>query len=344
MTGAQLIADIRELVGDAIPSFYDAAGVPQPALDGAFLKAQTIVRWINQAQSIIGVALKGLEDWTAFPAVLNQDVYSIDPRWFDLEAGILCYDGWETVGPPLIAEADLIPVQNLVTGLALGWAISRTVPPLRIRFWPAPSRTPGSSTLAAPITAVSTSLTVVAGGGFGVAGAPNFGWLRVTSANGVELIRYQSLNATTNVFSTLSRGEGGTKAVSHIVGSAVVEANVWVKGKRIPTPLGIPQQSQTGTNPTLVSPGYMQGEAGDQRLTLTETMELPDYLSHIITDWCVYRARNKENDDQSASRLLKSLGDELKLSQGARRRPRIGQARPFGTSGPGLWWGRVIVP
>lgn len=341
MTGAQLIADLRDIIGDPT---YDASGVPQPALDGVFLKAQTIVRWINQAQSIIGVALKGMEDWTAFPGLLNQDVYPIDPRWFDLESGILCYDGWETVGPPLIGEADLVPVQNLVTGLALGWAISRTVPPLRIRFWPAPSRTPGASTLAAPISAIATSLTVVAGGGFGIAGAPNFGWLRITSAIGIELVRYQALNTTTNVFSVLSRGEGGTKAIAHLAGDVVEEANIWVKGKRIPTPLGLPQLSQTGIIPTLVSSGYMTGGVGDQQLTLTDIMEIPDYLSHIIVNWCVHRARYKENDDQSANRLLKDLGEELKLSSGARRRPRIGQARPFGQGGPGLWFGRVIVP
>lgn len=339
MTGAQLIADIRDVMGDPV---YGANGVPQPAQDGKFVRAQTLVRWINQAQSIIGTALKGIEDWTAFPGQLNQDVYSLDPRFFDLESGLLCYDGWETVGPPQVGETDLIPVQNLVSGLALSWAISRTVPPLRIRFWPAPGRTPGASTLQVGITATSTSLTVVAGGTFGVAGAPDFGWLRVTSANGIELMRYQRFNSTTRIFSQLSRGEGGTRAVIHAIGATVEEANVWVKGKRIPTPLGIPQQSQAGDGSAaiLVSPGYMNGS---YQLALTDIMELPDYTSHIIANWCAHRYRTKENDDQSAGLLLKWLGDELKLTAGARRRPRIGQAKPFGGGQPGLWWGRIIV-
>ncbi len=341
MTGAQLIADIREMAGDIPVGFYDAAGIPQPALDGSLLRAQTIVRWINQAQSIIGIVLKGMEDWTAFPGLLNQDIYNIDPRFFDLESGILCYDGWETTGPPLVGESDLMPVQNLVTGTSLSWAISRTVPPLRIRFWPAPGRTPGLSTLSAPITAISTSLIVVNVGTFGVAGAPSYGWLQVTSANGIELIRYQVLTPSTRTFSVLSRGEGGTRAVSHIAGATVQEANVWVKGKRIPTPLGIPQQSQLGTNPTLVAPGYM---TGSYQLTLTEPMELPDYFSHTICDWCVSRAKGKENDDQASQSLRKMLVEDLKLSGGARRRQRIGQAKPFGSSNMGLYFGRIIVP
>jgi hypothetical protein len=341
MTGSELIADIRESAGDIPTGFYDAAGIPQPALDGGLLRAQTIVRWINQAQSIIGIVLKGMEDWTAFPGLLNQDVYSIDPRWFDLESGILCYDGWETTGPPLIGEADLMPVQNLVTGLSLGWSISRTVPPLRIRFWPAPGRTPGASTLSVGINATVTSLQVVSVTTFGLAGAPNYGWLRITSAAGIELVRYQILTTATRTFSVLSRGEGGTRALAHLAGATVEEANVWVKGKRIPTPLGLPQLSQLGTTPVLVAPGY---QTGSYQLTLTEPMELPDYFSHTICDWCVSRARGKENDDSAAQSLRKMVVEDLKLSGGARRRPRIGQAKPFGSGTPGLFFGRIIVP
>ena len=335
-SAASIIVDVRDLIGDPT---YASDGTPQPGADGQFLRAQTIVRWINQAQAIIGQALKGVEDWTAFPAVPNQDVYSLDPRYFNLESGILCYDGWQTEGPPLVSEADMLPVQNLVTGMALSWAISRTAPPLRIRMWPAPDRTPGSGFLDSPIGPDDPSLTVADASSFGVPGSPNYGWLRIGKS---ELVRYQLLDKPNRLFSVLTRGEGGTRQLSFKSGTLVEEANIWIKGHRLPTPVGIPVSATVGSQnpvPELSNPDW---QSGSFSLTLTEQLEIPDYVTHLIVEWCCRRARIKEEDGQAGDALLKNFADALTVAKKAQRRPRIGQAKLAG-AGAGLWYGRVIV-
>ena len=150
------------------------------------------------------------------------------------------------------------------------------------------------------------------------------------------MVTYQNANTTTGVFTTVVRGRGGTKKVSHPSGAFVQEANIWVRGKRLPTPVGVPVFGPAGP---LTDPGW---QTGSYTLSLTDTLELPDYVTHLIVEWCLRRARIKENDQQAADALLKNFADELTVAKKAQRRPRIGQARVAG-EGPRLFGGRIIV-
>ncbi len=329
-TAASIIADVRDLIGDPT---YDTDGNPHPEQDGQFLRAQTIVRWINQAQSIIGQSLKGIQDWTALRGIINQDVYSIDPRYFEID--LLYYDGLVAVGPPSITE-DYITTQNIVTGFTLSWSISRTAPPLKIRVWPSPGRTPGQSFLNAAIGPYNTSFAVVSAANFGAAGGPSFGWLLIGNS---ELVRYQVLTSSTNTFSIVTRAQGGTRAQAHNSGAVVQETNIWIRGKRLPTPVGIPLVGAVNPTPVLSDPEWL---SGSYTLGLRDPLELPDYVTHLIVEWCLRRARIKENDQQAGDALLKNFADALSVAHRAQRRPRIGQAKISG-QGPALWGGRVII-
>jgi hypothetical protein len=115
--------------------------------------------------------------------------------------------------------------------------------------------------------------------------------------------------------------------------------NIWIKGMRLPTPIALPLLSQTIPNPVLSDPGWL---SGSYSLTLSDQLELPDYACHVIAEWCVNRVRIKENDEGAAVSILSMFKESMKRAGKAHRRPRIGQAKVPG-SGPGLWYGRVIV-
>ena len=329
-TAASIIADVRDLIGDPT---YDTDGNPHPEQDGQFLRAQTIVRWINQAQAMIGQSLKGIQDWTALPGIINQDIYAIDPRYFEID--LLYYDGLVSAGPPAISE-DYITSQSMVTGHTISWSISRTAPPIKLRLWPSPGRTPGTSFLSNGIGPNDTSFAVVNSANFGASGGPSFGWLLLGNA---ELVRYQVLTTATHTFSLVTRAQGGTRPSSHDPGAFVQEANIWVRGKRLPTPVGIPLVGAIKPVPVLSDPEWL---SGSYTLSLNDPLELPDYITHLIVEWCLRRARIKENDQQAGDALLKNFADALSVAHRAQRRPRIGQARISG-QGPRLWGGRVII-
>jgi len=324
-TAESILASVRDLVPDPT---YATDGTTQPMVDGQFLRQQTLIRWLNQAQAIVSEITKCVEDWTAFPGILNQDSYAIDPRFFEVSAA--WYDGFAMTPAPQTGYF----FRGLVTGPALTYTLDGTAPRLRLGVWPFAGRSPGSSFLSQTLNPTDTTIPVVSVANFGSSGGPGVGWLLLNHA---ELVTYRTVNSVTNQFGVVTRGRGGTPIVTHPSGAVVQEANIWVKGFRLATPVALAVNSA----PPLKDPGWLPGS---YTLGVTDPLDIPDNYTSMLEDYILSRVKHKEQDAQYAGSLEKGFRQAVQDSaQRTPRRLRSGyQVREWGAGG--LWSGRWIVP
>src|SRR6266496_5314653 len=83
-TAGDIITSIRDTLPDPV---YDVNGVAQPDQDGAFLRAQTLYRWLTTGIREIARRINWvILDWTAVPVITNLPIYGIDRRWINVDA------------------------------------------------------------------------------------------------------------------------------------------------------------------------------------------------------------------------------------------------------------------
>lgn len=209
-----------------IPDWVFVNDVPQPTVDGKF-RVQILYGWLDDALQVL-TQLTGwtLTDWWALPQVALQPWYLAPQTFVSLEAAysnkweldVVSLDETDTIWPtapsPLSTQPLAAYVRSIGTVLSVG-------------VWPTPITTDPTTTLTGAITASTPDpILVVSTTGF-----LSFGYVLIDA----EVIQYQTSTATG--LGTISRGIGGTTAVSHLINAPVRSLGLWIKGKRVPTPI-----------------------------------------------------------------------------------------------------------
>jgi len=220
-TAASIINSVRDQIPDPV---YNDAGEPEPDLDGSFLRAQTLYRWLtNGILEISRMANFLVPDWYALPSVNMGESYTIDSKYVSVEAV------WVNQLRCVYLDENWRIYPSSYVGQPLSYSMNRRAGAFDISLYSAPNQTD-------PVTALTVAMSEANVTQFTVADATGFlsyGWVRIEG----ELIEYRLVNATTKVVSVLRRGRAGTKARTHEIGAPVTHCSMWLKGQRRPLPV-----------------------------------------------------------------------------------------------------------
>jgi len=220
-TAGDIITSVRDIIPD--PVYVN--GVAQPDTDGAFLRVQSLYRWLSTGiREISRRANWMILDWTAMPTTENLPIYGVDRRWLNVDAVFA-----NQYRCTFLDEAHVI-YPSFLAAQPLWYGIHHRADQYELSLWPAPNQTDAVVSLPADITPTQTSITVSDASDF-----LSFGWIQI----GVELIQYYSLSD--NTIAVVRRGVGGTPAMVHYAGDAVTHCSVWVRGIR--TPVAVTQST-----------------------------------------------------------------------------------------------------
>jgi len=220
-TAASIINSVRDQIPDPV---YNDAGDPEPDLDGSFLRAQTLYRWLTNGILEMSRRCNFLvPDWYAFPSVNMGESYTLDSKWVSVEAlfvnqlrCVFLDEVWRIYPSSYVAQP-------------FTYSLNRRAGALDISLYGAPNQTD-------PITALAVAMSEANVTQFTVDDTTDFlsyGWVRIEG----ELIEYRFLDSDTNVVSVLRRGRSGTKAGTHEIDAPVTHCSVWIKGLRRPLPV-----------------------------------------------------------------------------------------------------------
>lgn len=209
----ELILSVRAQIPDKVAT----AG-----LDGSAFTAAELLRWANDAITLIAAASLCIQDWYAVPSESGQDVYEIPDHILTVEQ--LWYDNWPCWRSP---ELDALFVSKVSSrSYYFGPHSQHQVP--RLHVWPAADRTSATTTLSVPVTATDQTLTLAS-----VTDWREYGYAMIEN----ELMLYRTLNKDAKQLRQLLRAQGGTKAAAHARDVTVKERNIWWKGARLPVTL-----------------------------------------------------------------------------------------------------------
>jgi len=304
-TAAATINSVRDLIPDPV---YNSSGVAQPDSDGDLFKAQTLYRWLSQAIKRCGDGMGWItEDWYAMAVTNGKPVVSLDEKWVSIGDAFLAK--WALT--PLPEWLTLYPTAQLVNSQAIWYSQHRLTDHVEMTLFPAVNFTDPTTTLNGALSASATSATVVDTTGTGW--LPD-GYVQIDS----EIIKFESKTGTSLL--TLSRGQCGTTAASHLTGATVTHLSAWIKGPR------------TVADVT----------------ASTSLIELPPAFISFLDLFVLSRARQSENEFQEAAALMKQFESELEKKKRdpfwqttMNGYPLPAYGEPAG--GPLAWGGRVIV-
>ena len=236
VTAASIINSIRDQMPDPV---YDDAGNPEPDVDGSFLRAQTLYRWLTNGILEMSRRCNWLvPDWFALPSENKAESYTLDSKWVSVEAL------WVNQLRCVFLDEQWRIYPSAYVGQPLTYSLHRRAGALDISLYGAPNLTDPTTLLSADLSPGGNVVHVVDTTGF-----LSFGWLKVDA----ELIEYRFLDATAETLSVLRRGRAGTLAVQHDVNAPVVHCSVWLKGLRSPLrvvrstdPVEIPEAFHAG--------------------------------------------------------------------------------------------------
>jgi hypothetical protein len=230
-----------------ILSVMTASGGPPPTrstawlpdLDGGFISAGAIYRWLNAGLELIARGTGGFQDYSAIGSTINQPLYQIPANWNSITS--IWYDGyWMSGGNP-----GYFFRRNSITSQVLSSAhISANYGRTILEVYPQPARTSVNTTLAADM-AVTDTVCTLANAAFTLP----FGFVSV----GSEIMAYATING--NQLTGLIRGLGGTGAIAHTAGETAIECNIAWMGKRQSSQKYSPGQS---TSVLPISSGWDQ--------------------------------------------------------------------------------------
>jgi hypothetical protein len=219
-----VITNVRDVIPDPV---YTAGGVAQPDVDGSFVRAQTLYRFLNNGLRELTRRTNWLvEDWWAMPLAQKQPLYALDARWHQpQEIFVNQYRCWFLDEPLTIYPSASTPAGS--QSVTAGW--HKRAGLVEISLYPAP----GTSD---PVTTLSAAVTTTVQDTLALASSLNFlsyGWVQIDD----ELLHYANLG--TNLVSVLRRGAAGTTAATHLNGATVRHCGLWVKGIRTPNPVSV---------------------------------------------------------------------------------------------------------
>lgn len=298
-----LILSIRKKIPDPVPG-NDAR------LDGSAFSLNDLLVWINDAQSLISAKVPIIQDWYGVPTTKGQDVYvlpsyigSVEQAWYDL---------LQLTPQP---EGDSLFTSH-VEGRSWWFAPHSTHAIPRLYVFPAPSRSAGLSTLAAPVAVGATSLTYTVPPTRSLANT--YGYALLTSGSAQELVRYTNNDTTTGTLSNVLKGQGGTKDQSWSTGATIQECNLFFSCYRQAVPIA----------------------------TLDDPLEIPKALWPLIELYVLAQVRYAEQEHQVARDMEQSfhriVDDVAARAQfkGLRQTIQV-KTRPVL---PTLFMGRIIIP
>lgn len=295
-TAGDIILSVRSQIPD--PTAGD-----DPNLDGNAFKLATLLRWINDAGRLICISVPVIQDWYGVRTLNGQDVYelpdyitSIEQAWYDLL--------------PLSRAPEYDSIFTSKINARSWWFGPHSIHATpRIHVWPAPDANGATTTLSANLTATATSASLTSASGFNA-----YGFAKIVN----EVVRYATVNTTTNVISNLLRGQGGTLAAAANTNDTVDELNLFFKCSRLPRPL------------TKVGDPY----------------EIPQGLWPLVELYVIAKVRESEQDHATALQLrqefhglVDKLGANAQL-KGLRQGIQIKTAQYY----PNLFRGRVFIP
>jgi hypothetical protein len=292
-----------------ITSFTGASGgtPPQrstaylPDLDGDAVSAYTMFRWLNDALKIGSQVCGGLLDYSGVGSIVGQPQYIVNGLWTKIAS--MWYDGY----PLAMDDNGNYFRRNAITASVLSSvAISTFNNQMMFEVWPQPSRTSGTTTLAAQMFINQTSAVLV--------NASNFlltnGFVQI----GQEIMSYSGLVG--NQLNNLQRALGGTVQSVIPAGTTVVELNLFWSGWRLYQPNFQPGSSSTVV-PVPVGWESIIFEYGLGRMKLAEQnvgdySKLTESCKKNFSDWFrqnkVVVGPRQIGDQTSGLEVLPNLG------------------------------------
>lgn len=200
-----------------------------PDTDGDAINAGTMFRWMNDALKLASQVAGGLLDYSGFGTKVNLAQYIVTGEWKRITS--MWYDGY----PLAMDDSGNYFRRNPITASVLASiATSLFTDRMMLEFWPQPSRTAATTTLAAPLTSFDTQATVTSTSGFLLTN----GFVQI----GGEFMSYATFSGTT--LNNLIRGLGGTTPAAQSAGAFVGELNAFFQGWRMYAPNFQPGDAQ----------------------------------------------------------------------------------------------------
>jgi hypothetical protein len=254
---------------------YGASGVPptrstayNPDLDGGFVSANALFRWLGRGLEQLSRTCGGLRTYAGVGTQAGNPLYVLPANWNAITD--IWYDGyWMQGGQRGNFFRRNAITASILTSATISVMDNRTV----IEVYPQPIRSGGVTTLSAPMGLTDTTASVTNGT---LIGLLPFGFVQVDT----EIMAYSSMTGTTA--GGLIRGLGGSVPSTHISGAPVTELNLAISGRQV-------------FNFT-----YTPGQSG-------VTLPVPPGWDDILIDYVMYMARSAEQDTQSAKDYLSNF-------------------------------------
>lgn len=318
-TAGNIITVVRDQIPDPVYAVSTSGGVSVgdalPQVDGNLFRSQSLLRWVDEAvKQVAKEAGYLIDDWIPVAVSANQPFYAVDGKW------VTIFSAWFKEQPLtfLEVESQLGPFQLRGTN-AFAWGYWRKADVLQVSLLPIPNVSDQVTSCRGTMATTDTIVNLTDAVSFN-----SYGWVSVSSANGLEILAYQSVSGSaspaSNMLYQVARGQCGTNQISHASGDAVTHLGFVMKGIRMP----IDVTSVSGANGVI---------------------ELPSAFVYAVQLYVLWKVREAENDQQGAQfqyTLWHQEMDKIKASAYWRQKQGM-QVQPYGQSNySGLAYGFVI--
>jgi len=235
-----------------------------PDTDGELMSAAQMFYWFNEGLTQFSRLVGGIRDYAGVGSLAGEPMYILPETWRKIDN--MWYDGYPMGGGK---KGDFFKRNAITSGVLAAGTVSVLDDRTIIEIYPQPARTANTTTTTADIGATDTVCPVANTGAF----LTPFGFAQI----GTEIVQYAPIVG--NSLTGLIRRLGGTSAASWPNGTQVNELNLVVAGRRVVT---------------------TQYQSGDSIVPLP----LPAGWNDIMTDYLLSKAREAEQDDKNAKRLL----------------------------------------
>lgn len=292
-TAGDLLLSIRAQIPDPVAD----AGA-----DGDSFSYDTLRRWINDACRIMATSSPIIEDWYGIQSQEGMDIYELPTTTLSVE------QLWYDLLPCVRAPEALTIYNSKITSRGYYFGPHSTHAQQRIQVWPASDRTGSTTTLTSGITDTATTIPVAAATAFKA-----YGFLSIDN----EVILYRTVNAAGTSITNILRGQAGTEAVSHNIGTTVTERNIMMKMSRLPVPIQQP---------------------GDP-------LEIPDGLVPLLELYVLAKVREAEQESVIALQMRRDWDQAMQKLTSSAQLAGLRQGLQVSSAvGPDLFRGRVYIP
>ena len=239
-----------------------------PDTDGTLMSAGQMFFWFNEGLTQFSRIIQGIRDYSGVPSQQGQPMYILPETWFKIDN--IWYDGYIMKGGK---KGDFFRRNAIVSGVLCAATISILDDRTIMEIYPQPARSGGATTTTNDMALTDTSVGITDSGAFLLP----FGFAQI----GTEIVQYSSTAG--NTLTGLIRRLGGTAAAAWPNGTSVLELNLVVAGRRVVT--------------TAYAPG-----------SSLAPLPLPPGWNDILVDYLLAKAREAEQDDKNAKRLMDQFG------------------------------------